>query len=87
MNSCERVRNSSGPALGFLGLGQDVDVPAGQLRGEPHVLAAPADRQRSWSSGTTTSMRCALLVHHDLGDLGRSQRVDHEGRRVLATTG
>ena len=34
-----------GAPLRFLGLGQNVDVPAGQLRGEPHVLPAPADRQ------------------------------------------
>ena len=32
------------PALAILGLGDDVDVPAGELRGQAHVLAAPADR-------------------------------------------
>ena len=37
-------------------------------------------RGDSWSSGTTTSMRPGLLVQHDLGDLGRGQRVDDEGR-------
>jgi hypothetical protein len=31
MNKADRVLVSSDPALGFLGLGQDVDVPAGQL--------------------------------------------------------
>src|SRR4051812_8674400 len=32
-------------ALGFLLFGEDVDIPAGELRGEPHILAASADRQ------------------------------------------
>src|SRR5207248_3304879 len=32
-----------GAALRFFGLGQDIDVPAGQLRGEPDILAAAAD--------------------------------------------
>ena len=45
MNIFERLRNSSVPALGLLGLGQDVDVPAGQHRGQANVLAAPADRE------------------------------------------
>ena len=65
------------PALRFLGLGQDVDVPAGELRGEADVLAAPADRQRQLivgdddldarsksSSSTTfiTSAGCSALT-------------------------
>ena len=33
-------------AFGLLLLGQDVDVPSGQLRGKPHVLPAPADGER-----------------------------------------
>ena len=37
----------------------------------------------SCSSGTTTSMRSRVLVEHDLGDFGRLQRVDDEGRDVL----
>ena len=43
MKSWERVRNSSDRRSDSCGLGQDVDVPAGELRGQPHVLAAPAD--------------------------------------------
>ena len=38
----------------------------------------------SWSSGTTTSIRFFLLVDHDAGDGRRLQRVDDEGREVLA---
>jgi len=32
-------------------LGQNIDVPAGQLRGKPHVLAAPADSERELRFG------------------------------------
>ncbi len=76
-----------GAALGFLGLGQDVDVPAGELRGEPHVLAAPADREAELIVGDDDLDASLLLVHHHLGDFGRGQRVDDEGRGVLTTTG
>src|SRR5690349_21420370 len=43
--------------LGELGLGADVDAPAGQARGEPRVLALAADGQRQ------------LVVGHDDGGL------------------
>ena len=69
-------------ALGFLGLGQDVDVPAGQLRGEAHVLAAAADRQRQLLVGHHHLDALGILVEHHLDDFGRLQRVDDEGRRV-----
>ena len=39
-------------------LGQDVDIPAGQLRGQAHVLATPANRD------------VLLLVGNDDLDLG-----------------
>ena len=74
-------------ALGFFLLGQDVDVPAGELRGEPHVLAAPADRERELLVGHHDLDALAVLVEHHLGDFGRLQRVDDEGRGVRATTG
>ena len=70
------------PALRFLVLGQDVDVPAGELRGEPHVLAAAADGERQLVVGNDHLDALGLLVEHDLGDLGRLQRVDDEGRGV-----
>ena len=63
-------------------LGQDVDVPAGQLRGEPHILAAAADGERKLRVGHHDLDAVGVLVEHDLGDFGRRQRVDDEGRRV-----
>ena len=45
----------------------------------------PGDRQRgSCWSGTTTSdaLWRILVVEHDLGDLGRRHRVDHEESRM-----
>ena len=36
----------------------------------------------NWSSGTTTSMRVAVLVEHDLDHFGGLQRIDDECRRV-----
>ena len=70
------------PPLGLLLLGQDVDVPAGELRGEPHVLAAPADGERKLALGHDDLDAVGVLVEHDLGHLGRRQRVDDEARRV-----
>ena len=62
-----------GAPLQFLGLGQNVDVPAGELRGEAHILSAPADREASWSSGTTTSMRrCSSSITTLLTSAGAS---------------
>src|SRR5262249_44436156 len=71
-------------AFRFLLLGQDVDVPTGQLRGQPDVLAAPADRKRQLVVGVGHHDLdpFAVLVDHDLGDLGRCQRVDDKGRDV-----
>ena len=70
-------------ALGFFLFGENVDVPAGQLRGEPHVLAAPADGQRKLLVGNHDLDALALFVEHHLGDFGRRQRVDDEGRDVV----
>ena len=70
------------PALGFLCLGEDVDVPAGELRGEAHVLAAPADGQGELVVRHHHLDAVGLLVEHDLDDLGRLQRVDDEGRLI-----
>src|SRR5690606_18786427 len=70
-------------ALAFLGLGQDVDVEAGQLRGEAHVLAAPADRQRQLFVGHHHLDLAALFVDHDLRDFGRLKGVHEEGCLIL----
>src|SRR5581483_10695130 len=71
-------------ALRFLLLGQDVDVPAGELGSEAYVLAAAADRQRELVIGVGHHDLDALavFVDDDLGDFRRRQRVDHEGRDV-----
>ena len=84
MNTRVRVLEFGLAALGFFLLGEDVDVPAGQLRGEPHVLAAAADRQRQLVVGVGHHDLdpLAVFVDHDLGDFGRRQRVDDEGRDV-----
>ena len=69
-------------ALGLFLLGQDVDVPAGQLRGQAHVLAAAADGQRQLALGHHDLDAVGIFVEHDLGHLGRRQRVDDEARRI-----
>ena len=63
-------------ALRLFLFGQDIDVPAGELRGEPHVLAAPADGERKLLIGDDDLDALAFLVEHHLGDFGRRQRVD-----------
>src|SRR5205085_12276234 len=45
-------------ALGLLLLGQDVDVPACELRGESYILPAPTNGERE-----------LLIRHHDLDAL------------------
>ena len=87
MNSSVRCDELLLAALRFLGLGQDVDVPAGELRGEPHVLAAAADGERELVVRHDDLDAVGVLVEHDLGDLGRLQRVDDEGRRCPADHG
>ena len=69
-------------ALGLLLLGQDVDVPAGELRGEAHVLAAAADGQRKLALRHDDLDAVGVLVEHDLRHFGGRQRVDDEARRV-----
>ena len=67
-----------GAALRLLGLGEDVDIPAGDLRGETHVLTPPADREAELIVGNHHFDPALLLVEHDLGHLRRRQRVDDE---------
>ena len=63
-------------ALRLLLLGQNVDVPAGQLGSEPDVLAAAADRERQLLVRDHDLDALALFVEHHLGDFGRRKRVD-----------
>ena len=82
MNILVRVLELGLAALRLFLLGEDVDVPAGELRGEAHVLAAPADRERKLRVRHHDFDALAVLVEHHLGDFGGRQRVDHEGRDV-----
>ncbi len=94
-SSTSRASWNSGGALGelalaalaLLALGHDVDLPAGQLAGEADVLAAAADGQRQLLVGHHHFDALVLLVHHHLGDFGRGQGVDEEGRLVRRSTG
>src|SRR5208282_3496218 len=69
--------------FGFLLLGQDVDVPAGELRGEADVLAAAANGKRELLVGHYHLDALAFFVEHYFGDLGGGQRVDDEGGDVV----
>ena len=73
--------------LAGVGLGQDVDLRAGQLAGEADVLAAAADREAELVVGNDDLDAALFLVDHDAADGRRLERVDDEGREVLATTG
>ncbi len=82
MNKTRAVFEVGLAALGLFLLGEDVDIPAGQLRGETHVLAAASDRKRQLGIGHDNFNTFALFVEHDLGDFRRRERVDDEGRDV-----
>ena len=64
----------------FFGLRHDVDVPAGQLRRQTHVLSATANGLRQLFIGHDNFDALGIFVHDDLGHLSRLQRVDDEGR-------
>ena len=63
-------------------VGHQVELPAGELGGEAHVLAAAADRMREVFLVDHDVHRVLLLVDDDRAHFGRRQRVDHELRRV-----
>ncbi len=60
---------------------------AGQLAGETHVLAAAADREAELVVGHHDLDAALFLVDDDAADRRRLERVDDEGRDVLATRG
>src|SRR6266851_4920483 len=70
-------------ALALLGLGHDVDFPAGELGGELDVLAAAADGEAQLIVGHDDLGLVLLLVHQHLADLGRGQRIDDEVRGIV----
>ena len=70
------------PAVGFLGFGQNVDVPAGKLRGQANVLTPPADGQAELFVGDHDLDAVGLFVEDDLGHFGRRQGIDDRGGGV-----
>src|SRR5919109_5145531 len=64
--------------LGELGLGADVDAPAGQARGEPGVLALAADRQRELVVGHDHRRLAVLVVDEHLAHARGAQRLGDE---------
>ena len=86
MNSCGALGEFLLAALGFFGFGQDVDLPAGELGGEAHILAAAADGERQLLVGHHHFDAVGVFVQHHLGDFGGRQRIDDEGRRLRPTT-
>ena len=70
--------------LAGVGLGQDVDLADGELAGEAHVLAAAADGKAELIVGDDDLDSALFLVDDDAADGRRLERVDDEGRQVLA---
>src|SRR5262249_35076464 len=66
-----------------LGAGHDVDLPSGQLAGQPDVLPLAADREREVLLGDQDQGLLGLLVELDVRDLGRLQRVGDQRLRVV----
>src|SRR5690606_12232312 len=65
------------------GLGDDVEVPAGELCSQPHVLTAATDGQRQLIVGHDELHGVVALVDEDLGDLGWTDRAADETRRIV----
>ena len=63
---------------GELGLGLDVDPPAGQAGGEAGVLAVAADRQRELVVGDDHRRLALVVVDDHLADAGRRERFGDE---------
>src|SRR5438034_2737723 len=62
--------------------GHQVDLPAGELGGEPHVLALAADRHREVLLVDDHVHGVLFLVDDDRGHLGGREGADHELRRI-----
>ena len=66
------------PMFGFFLLGDDVDIPAGKLRCQPHVLTTPANRERELLVRHNHFHPLAVFIEYDLRDFGGCERIDHE---------
>src|SRR5215211_5399615 len=71
-----------GLGLRKLGVGLDVDLPAGQPRGEAGVQPLLADRQRELVVGDDDCRVAALVVDEDLTHARGRQRFGEEARRL-----
>src|SRR5215216_4222832 len=69
--------------LGELGLGADVDAPAGQAGGQPGVLALAADRQRELVVGHDHGRLAVLVVDQHLAHARGAQRLGDEARWLV----
>jgi hypothetical protein len=49
---------------------------------EPHILASPSDREAELVVRNDDLDAALLLIHHDLGDLGRGEGIDDKCRRI-----
>src|SRR3954453_7618574 len=69
--------------LGELGLGADVDAPAGEAAGEPGVLALAADRQRELVVGDDHRRLLVGVVDEDLAHARGAQSLGHEAGGLI----
>ena len=69
-----------GLGLGELGLGLDVDLPAGETRREASVQTLLADRERELVVGDDDRRLARLVVDVHLAHAGRRERLGHEAR-------
>src|SRR5688572_10560490 len=69
--------------LGELGLGPDVDAPAGETGGEPGVLALAADRQRELVVGHDHRGLLAIVVDQHLAHARGTERLGDEAGGLL----
>ena len=69
----------------FLGrlLGHDVQLPAGELGGQPHVLAAASDGLGKLFFVHDHVHAVRFFIHHDGLYFGRCERIDHVLCRVI----
>src|SRR5918993_537804 len=70
--------------LARVGLGEDVDLLGGQLTGESHVLAAATDREAELVVRDDDLDPVFLLVDDNAGHGRRLERIDREGREIIA---
>src|SRR5215218_4293869 len=69
--------------LGELGLGADVDAPAGEAGGEAGVLALAADRQRQLVVGHDHRRLLVGVVDQHLTHTRGAERLGHEAGRLV----